>query len=76
MPFGFILVLEPISTVGTFVLFLLLVCTTVTISRVWMWFGDTVSYVSSSDVSNFLGFLGQHSQMKIPWSLPALELLA
>jgi hypothetical protein len=62
---GLVLILEAVSTIRTFVLLLLLVRTKYKI-RIYTSFPGGGNYVSSSWVSNFLGFLGQHSQMKPP----------
>lgn len=70
MSLCFILIFEPISTVIAFILFFCFVSTAqrktkesqrrVPIGEGW-WY--KVTYVNSSRVSNFLGFLGQHSHI-------------
>lgn len=64
---GFVLVLETIPAISTLVLLLLFVCTNYRV-RIHLqgYLGEGRKYLSSSWVSNFLGFLGQHSQMKTP----------
>ena len=65
---GLVLVLKTVPAIRTLVLLLLLMCTS---SHVRIYVQKTfieggAKYLSSSWESNFLGFLGQHSQMKPP----------
>lgn len=70
-----ILVLEAVSAIIALILLLKFMSTAFLVSLPVLPGHQHPNYLSSTAVSTFLGFFGQHSHMKNPWILALLGLL-